>query len=119
MTKRVVELYLPQPFSFLMYDINTVRKQLTEYIIKGDFTMSRIEERINRELREQLITVNTQNIGKGELKGIVRRLADNFHSCDTLPGMKFYGKLNPNNVPLDIRVYFVYTPSTNLLISHC
>ena len=111
MTKRVVELYLPQPFSFLMYDINTVRKQLTEYIIKGDFTMSRIEERINRELREQLITVNTQNIGKGELKGIVRRLADNFHSCDTLPGMKFYGKLNPNNVPSDIRVYFVYTPT--------
>ena len=59
--------------------------------------MSRNEERINRELREQLTTVNTQNIGKGELKGIIRRLADNFHSYDKLPGMKFYSNHNPSN----------------------
>ena len=73
--------------------------------------MSRNEERINRELREQLTTVNTQNIGKGELKGMIRRLADNFHSYDKLPGMKFYGNHNPSKVPSDIRVYYVYTPT--------
>lgn len=73
--------------------------------------MSRNEERINRELREQLTIVNTQNIGKGELKGMIRRLADNFHSYDKLPGMKFYGNHNPSKVPSDIRVYYVYTPT--------
>ena len=73
--------------------------------------MSRIEKRINRELREQLTNINTQNIGKGELKGIIRRLADNFHSYDKLPGMKFYGNHNPSKVPSDIRVYYVYTPT--------
>ena len=61
--------------------------------------MSRIEKRINRELREQLTNINTQNIGKGELKGMLRRLADNFHSYDKLTGMKFYG--NPSRLRND------------------
>ena len=52
--------------------------------------MSRNEERINRELREKLTTVNTQNIGKGELKGIIRRLADNFHSAALIEEKKNY-----------------------------
>ena len=34
--------------------------------------MKRIEERINRELREQLTTINTKAISKSELKTIVR-----------------------------------------------
>ena len=73
--------------------------------------MSRIEERINRELREQLTTINTKAIGKGELKTIVRNLANGFKTYEQYPEKSFYSNFAPHSVPADARVDFVYTPT--------